>query len=186
MQPRPILWLPTYSGLRFDPISPDPSQISIIDIAHALSNQCRYAGHTKRFYSVAEHSVRLTRACSPANKPYALLHDASEAYIIDMPRPIKRLPELKSIYMELEDRAMQAILTKFGLQPELPEEVLKLDNLILLTELPNIYLFPENASPNCLDDHDIDAKFPGFEDFGWTPNHAEYAFLEMAKELNIT
>ena len=84
----------TFTGIGFDPINPDPKLIKIEDIAHALSNQCRFSGHARSFYSVAQHSAHCAEiACLASNAPLAramLLHDASEAYLLDMPRPLKK------------------------------------------------------------------------------------------------
>lgn len=110
----------TYTGAYVDPLNLDaepPAKIRIADIAAALSKQCRYAGHCRRFYSVAEHSylvslvveyaLRGTRAAILG----ALLHDASEAYLVDVPRPIKgQLHE----YRLAEHNAQQAIYRRFG------------------------------------------------------------------------
>src|ERR1039457_118422 len=83
----------TFSGLRFWPLDPNPEKILIDDIAHALAHQCRFGGHASRFYSVAEHSVHVSRLCPPEDALWGLLHDASEAYLVDLPRPLKQLPE---------------------------------------------------------------------------------------------
>src|ERR1035441_7448066 len=70
----------TFSGLRFWPLDPDPDKILIEDIAHALAHQCRFGGHASKFYSVAEHSVHVSKLCAPKDALWGLLHDASEAY----------------------------------------------------------------------------------------------------------
>jgi sialic acid synthase SpsE len=85
-------------------------KITIEDIAHALSNQCRFSGHVERFYSVAQHSVLV--ASFSKNKLAGLLHDASEAYLVDVPRPIK--PEFPA-YAEIEKNIMQVIAKKYDL-----------------------------------------------------------------------
>src|ERR1035441_1601867 len=86
----------TFSGVRFWPLIPNPADIRIEDIAHALSNQCRFGGHTREFYSVAEHSVRVSQLCTPENALWGLLHDASEAYLSDVTAPITELPQLEA------------------------------------------------------------------------------------------
>lgn len=101
----------TYTGRYVDPFDPKPDDIVIEDIAHALSNLCRFGGHTKCFYSVAEHSLLCAVLVPGEHKLAALLHDASEAYLVDIPTPIKnRLPG----YVEAEDRLMKVIAEKFG------------------------------------------------------------------------
>lgn len=185
MSEKLVLWLPTYSGKKIDIEDPDLNEIVIEDIAHALSQQCRYAGHTQRFYSVAEHSVRVANLCSPVNKPSGLMHDAPEAYITDLPRPLKRLPSIAPVYRAIEEIMERAIFTKFNLPLHLPEEVLMFDNEILKVEIPEIYLHPEMASPNCMDDHGKTSVEIGFKDWGWTPIYAEAMFLNMAAELGL-
>src|ERR1019366_6268112 len=78
----------TYTGILFDFEEPEASPIRIEDIAHALSLLCRFAGHCKEFYSVAEHSVRVSYACPEEHALWGLMHDASEAYCVDVPRPL--------------------------------------------------------------------------------------------------
>lgn len=102
----------TYSGHYIDPFSPDPNKINIIDIAHQLSNQNRWSGATEHPYSVASHSVWMMKKFDdPIDKLAALLHDSSEAYIGDMPKPIKdRLPD----YRNLEDVISKCIAKKYS------------------------------------------------------------------------
>jgi hypothetical protein len=103
-------WIETVGGRRFHFLNPRPEDIDIDDIAHALANTCRYTGHCKKFYSVAEHSVAVSELCPDA--PLAgLLHDASEAYITDIASPVK--PFLAN-YKDLEDVVMMAIANKYN------------------------------------------------------------------------
>ena len=85
-------WIQVYSGKSFSPLSPTIEDIEIEDIAHALSLQCRYAGHCLYHYSIAQHSVLVSRYVSQENKLWGLLLDASEAYPMDVPMPIKQHP----------------------------------------------------------------------------------------------
>ena len=124
-------WIQTLTGDRFDPINPDPNAINIIDIAGALGYICRFTGHTLRFYSVAQHSVLLSRAVSPENALWALLHDAPEAYLMDASAPVK--PHLDG-YEILEYRIMEAVCRKFGLPPEMPAQVDEYDKRIVVDE----------------------------------------------------
>src|ERR1700683_336889 len=87
-------WIVTFSGRRFYVLDPRPSDVRIEDIAHSLSLQCRFNGHVKNFYSVAQHSVLVSERCDPADALYGLLHDASEAYIGDMSAPLKHTDEM--------------------------------------------------------------------------------------------
>ena len=101
----------TWSGLRINVFDPQPDQICIEDIAHGLAMRCRFGGHTMSFHSVAEHCVFMCDMVPGHLKLQALLHDASEAYIGDMPTPIKRqLPD----YLMLEGTLMTAIGERFG------------------------------------------------------------------------
>lgn len=126
-------WIQTRSGLRFDVLNPDPALIQIEDIAVSLSRQCRYTGHTSAFWSVAQHSVIVSQECDHEDALWGLLHDASEAYLIDIPRPLKRLPQF-SFYRDLEDGVMQAVCDRFGLPYDMPASVKRLDTEILVTE----------------------------------------------------
>jgi 5'-deoxynucleotidase YfbR-like HD superfamily hydrolase len=105
-------WLQTFTGGEIWPIDPRPEEINIVDIAQALSQQCRYAGHTTRFYSVAEHSVYISREVPAELALWGLLHDASEAYLVDIPRPLK---PYMPVYKHWERELMQVIAAKFGL-----------------------------------------------------------------------
>ena len=90
--------LTTWSGRQIDFVDPSPDDVHIVDIATALSRECRYAGHASHFYSVAQHSVLCSRIVLPELAIEALLHDAAEAYIKDIPTPLKRqLPDYKEI-----------------------------------------------------------------------------------------
>lgn len=71
-------WMQTYTGRRFWPLDPVAGDIEIMDIAHALSNQCRYAGHTRFHYSVAQHSVQVSENVAPEHALWGLLHDAPD------------------------------------------------------------------------------------------------------------
>ena len=105
-------WMQTYTGVRFYPMDPRPEELDIRDIAHALSLICRYGGHVDRFYSVAEHCVLMSQCVPEEHALWALLHDASEAYVGDMVRPLKRqLPE----YEAAEGRVIAAIVERVGL-----------------------------------------------------------------------
>ena len=105
----------TYTGHKFDPINPQMEVLDIRDIAHALSLTCRGNGHVKRFYSVGQHCIMcareaMARGYSKRVVLGCLLHDASEAYMSDVPRPFKEmLPE----YVNLEEKLIDLIYTKF-------------------------------------------------------------------------
>lgn len=134
MEPQRGDWIQTYTGVAFYPLDPKLDDINILDIAHALSNMCRFTGHTKQFYSVAEHSIRVMDILPNDLKLWGLLHDASEAYLVDLPRPLKRHSSLGSIYRSIEDNLMKSICEKFSLSPQMPKEVSIADNILLATE----------------------------------------------------
>lgn len=121
----------TVSGQYINVFDPNPDTIIIEDIAHALSMQCRFGGHLPGFYSVAEHSYGCALRVPDEYKLAALMHDASEAYLLDIPRPIKnRL----SNYKDIEERLMQMIAYKFGFAWPMPKEVKEMDEYMLKFE----------------------------------------------------
>jgi hypothetical protein len=126
-------WVQTYSGRKFYPLDPNPDDIDIFDIAHALSLQTRYTGHCQKFYSVAEHSVRCSLYCTEEDALWGLLHDASEAYISDIASPLKHT-EVFSLYREAEQRLMQVIAEKYKLPYPEPPAVKLIDRRMLSTE----------------------------------------------------
>lgn len=102
----------TFTGIYFNAFDPQPDLIDIRDIAHALSQQPRYGGHLPKFYSVAQHSLYCSRLAPTHLKLCALLHDAAEAYLPDLPSPIKaRMPQFKAV----ENNIFSVILKKFGI-----------------------------------------------------------------------
>lgn len=138
-------WMQTFTGRKFWPLDPRPEEVFIEDIAHSLSMQCRYAGHCQKFYSVAEHSVLVAQVIEPEFALYGLLHDAAEAYLVDVPRPVK--PYLTG-YAEAEDRVWRAICARFNLDPDNKdaiEAIKRADNAVLAAEQP--ILMPNPPEP---------------------------------------
>jgi len=115
-------------------MDPSVDEVRIEDIAHALSLQCRYAGHCTEFYSVAEHSVRASYIVPQEDRLWALMHDASEAYLVDLPRPVKRYSEIGAHYKNAEERLMLVICAKFGIDHVEPSSVKAADDIMLMTE----------------------------------------------------
>ena len=147
-------WIQTYTGRRFWIMDPDPADVDINDIAHSLSLQCRFNGHCSQFYSIAQHSVLVALEIKRqyddnggclssthwATVLWGLLHDAAEAYVGDMVRPLKRsMPG----FVAAEDQVLRAIMKHigldhyFGLQPMRVKEV---DDILLATEKRDLHL----------------------------------------------
>ncbi len=151
-----------FTGRDVDPINPTLEMIDIEDIAHGLSMQCRFGGHTPRFYSVAQHCVLAARSIATEYKFDMLMHDASEAYIGDIPRPIKH--KLAN-YNEIEDNLMKIIAKKYNFTWPMPDLVKKIDDTMLIWEWENI-MKSSNADIEC-----------------WAPRTAKDRFLRMFDEL---
>jgi len=126
-------WIQTYTGKRFSPLEPNHKDICVEDVAHSLAMKCRFSGHTKEFYSVAQHSVLVSLHCNPKDNLWGLLHDASEAYLVDMPTPLKILPEFEW-FRKAEDRVQAAVCKAFNLPEEQPESTHYADKVLLYTE----------------------------------------------------
>jgi hypothetical protein len=156
----------THTGRAFRPLDPAPDQIAVADLAHGLSNVCRGAGQTAFFYSVALHSIHVTEELARHDESdrvqfYGLLHDAAEAYVTDVPSPLKRhLPG----YREVEDDIQRTIWDAFDVRPPTDDEyraVKRADRALGQYELPE--LFPhqswEGERPDLDYDLRADARF---------------------------
>lgn len=127
-------WSQTYVGKRFYPADPRPEDVDLMDIIMGLGNICRYNGNV-RFYSVAEHSVIVSRMVSEKNALVGLCHDFTEPYIGDMARPVKRVIGRDNKFFQLDkDIWQKAIAPKFGLPLDLPEEVVIADTQVCVLE----------------------------------------------------
>ena len=126
-------WMALASGRQFWPLDPRADEIHIEDIAHALSHICRYGGHSRRFYSVAEHSVLVSQLVPSEHALTGLLHDAAEAYLGDVPRPLKRQACMEG-WREAEARLENAIAEAFGITLPMPDVVKEIDDRIILDE----------------------------------------------------
>lgn len=156
----------TYSGQYVNVFDPDPSTIMIEDIAHALSFQCRFGGHMEEFYSVAQHSLNCSFSADPDQQFAALMHDASEAYLLDIPRPIKsRL----SNYKEIEDNLMKVISEIFKFQYPFHPNIKYIDDQMLQLEWDTLIL----------------KKKSDIRLFPFTPSLAKKSFLERFHDLGI-
>lgn len=121
----------THSGIYMNVFEPKAEMVAIEDIAISLSRMPRFAGHLSEPYSVAEHSWLCCGMASIERKKEALLHDASEAYLMDIPAPIKKR---LGNYKKIEDGLMRVIAAKFGFEYPLSEEVKKIDKLMMEKE----------------------------------------------------
>ncbi len=144
-----MTWIQTYTGRRFDLFHPDPEQVDIRDIAHALGRICRWTGHTLNAYSVAEHSVRvalLVEAWDPTAAYAALMHDAHEAYVGDVSSPMKQAMRRQAkvgpcSFDRIEDRVVQAVRHALAISPtrEQCELVKRADLVLLMIEAHEVY-----------------------------------------------
>ena len=169
-------WMQTATGREFWPIDPRRDEVYIEDIAHSLANMCRFAGHCREFYSVAQHSILVSASLPVEHKLWGLMHDASEAYVVDVPRPIK---PFISGYQEAEDRVMRVIADRFGLSMPIPEAVKRADTAILADEAAQIMLAPPRAWR---------LPYPplGIDIDPWSPATARRRFLEEFASLTAT
>lgn len=173
-------WIMTASGVAFYPLDPRQDEIRIEDIAHALAMQCRFTGHVRRFYSVAEHSVRVSEVCDLNDALWGLLHDASEAYLIDVARPVKRMACMVP-YREAEERLMQAIAERFGLAWPEPATVKHADKCMLAIEardmMPTVWPDWREKWYPFIGDCQVTVTRP------WSPDEAEERFLARFRDL---
>jgi hypothetical protein len=126
----------TFSGVKFWPLDPRADEIRFTDICHALSQICRFGGQTRVFYSVGEHCVRVAHMLMVKHKSrelalWGLVHDAAEAYLGDVIRPLKTF---FPAYKVVEEKVLKAITKKLELPWPEPAEVKKADNVLLACE----------------------------------------------------
>lgn len=175
----------TYTGKTFDLLNPTPDMVCIEDIAHSLANLCRYTGHTRKFYSVAQHCVLAARVNDPNDPLQRLLHDASEAYIGDLASPWKRLLWVEDgvvtrhISVRVFEQKIQDVIgLALGVDLTHSMEIKHIDNRMYSTEIRD--LMPPS---------DEFAKWKGnlkpFKDkiVCWNPLDAEAIFLFTYRKL---
>ncbi len=172
--PRRGDWCQTFTGVAFWPLDPRPEDVRVEDIAHALSMQCRFAGHCREFYSVAEHSVRVSWACDFKDALWGLLHDASEAYVVDVPRPLK--PYLAN-YADIETSVQVAVCRRFGISITQPPSVKRADVVLLATEARDLMSTPPIPWGGLLYPPLVAVISP------WSPAYAEMMFLTQFAAL---
>ncbi len=157
----------TWTGREINPLALKPSDVDIEDIAHSLSMSCRFNGHCACFYSVAEHSILVSRLCLPDFALVGLLHDATEAYLTDVPSPLKyQLPN----YIDAETQAQTVISGCFGIPGDIPTEVHHADKEALGIEMNAILIPRANQS--------ADKRIRGL-----SPALAKEEFLARFREL---
>ena len=175
-------WIQTYTGKKFWILDPRPGDFCKEDIAHALSMKCRYNGHSKIFYSVAQHCVLATIECLRRYSPnynlalWMLLHDLGEAYLPDIPTPIKQMEV--GILNDCEKNIMTVAAVKYGLKCPEPPEIKIIDNVLLATEVPIVTANPLMYGQ--LQEEPI----KGLRIESWLPATAEHAFLEWWQFLS--
>ena len=187
-------WMQMFpSGQQFWPLDPRQEDICLEDVAHALSNLCRFGGQVSNFYSVAQHSVHcseyVTEEARAVGRPHdeierlgaqALMHDGTEAYLIDVPRPIKR--NLTN-YAEIETRLAEVMSERFGIDlVNLPPEVREADERMLFTEKrdllkpsPAPWTVAQGVSSTPYDQRIVP----------WSPPYAREAFLAAARTFGV-
>lgn len=174
-------FIKTTTGIKFWPLDPKIEEISIKDIGHALSLTCRANGHYKNFYSVAQHSIYCgmeakNRGYSRRVQLACLLHDASEAYISDITRPVKH--ELGN-YIEIEEKLQSEVYKAFGLEDLTEEELNKvriIDDAMLKYEMEMLLDYFEIDAEELTERYNLDFI---------AMNEIEEQFISMVEELKI-
>jgi hypothetical protein len=177
-------WFQTFTGRRFPINHPKPELVDIVDIAHALAHICRYGGHCRRFYSVAEHSVMIATYArdvehrSKAQVRHALLHDAAEAYTGDIKRPVKNaVPAIRQAVRKVEAVVAGAL----GIPIDKPQWLVDLDTRIVADEKTALLGHPRDGT---LWGHEARGILPlGMTVHGWVPEHAKAYFLNFYQEI---
>ena len=165
----------TYSGALFFVNECNVQDIPILDVAQALSMNCRFNGHIDKFYSVAEHSVLVSNLVSEENALYGLLHDYAEAFVSDVPRPFKTTI---TGHDEFEARIMAEVCALYGLPLEMPEEVRYIDTHICAAEA-NVL---SKVVPDWVQHYDLSVVDPR-DIQGLTFKQARDAFMTRFNEL---
>lgn len=168
-------WIQTFTGKKFKPFATTKEMIDIHDIAHSLAMQCRFNGHCEQFYSIAEHSWHVSYLVPAQYALDGLLHDAAEAYVGDILKPIKNwFPE----YEGMEDHIMYTIANKYGISHKMPDCVRDADVHMLNIEIDQIMKSPPASwrLPTMPHLRQVLTKM-------WKPKHAKEAFLSRFEEL---
>lgn len=175
-------WVGTNSGKRIHLSTVVYDQIDIKDIAKGLSHTCRFSGQIDRWYSVAEHCMQVADILPPHLRLHGLLHDAAEAFIADLPSPVKRA--VGTAYSDIESAILHAIGGKFGLGDELaflPQAVKDADRIMLMTERDCLR---KANHRDWGDEYENSVRLPYFDVMFDTPKEAYEAYLLRFKEYS--
>lgn len=183
-----MTWILTRSGGKFDLANPTADMVAPSDIAHSLSMQCRFNGHTRSYYSVAQHCYLVADLVPAEHQLAALLHDATEAYVGDMVRPLKEgMRDFANslgnecLYDLTERKVWIAICQRFNLDPHLPACVKHADLVALATERRDLMLDHPEPWP-CLDGIEpITARIDP-----WQPSYAAIHYHHRLLQLMAT
>ncbi|AMP13698.1 hypothetical protein [Collimonas pratensis] len=169
----------TYTGRYICLAEPRDVDFHISDIAHALSQICRFGGHTRQFYSVAQHSVLVSQMVPVDYRLQALLHDAAEAYFGDMVQPLKRMEALQH-YRDYEQSMQSRLFEAFGVIPTThsTEAVKRADLEMLATERRDL-MAPDMAPWSILEG--VEPRRASITPV--MPQSAEILFIKRFKEL---
>lgn len=182
----------TYTGEVFYPLDPREEEIKLFDVAHALANKCRFTGHTVKHYSVGEHSLRVSLFLELIGQPLmvqyvGLHHDDAEAYLPDVPTPLKRLPEF-AWFKEIEEHLQAVCFKRFGCIVEDYSIIKRVDRMMAITEKRDVMPkrnnnwddpeYPENPIP---DPYKIEPMKFSYVKKEWIKRH-----LQLALKLELT
>lgn len=173
----------TYTGRQVDLLEMPSYMIDITDIAHALSLTCRFNGHCRKLYSVAEHCVRAVQLCTDFNsKRLALLHDAPEAYIGDFISPLKNYSGVGEKLKQLDTTIMTKIIDRFSLfvDSAIKAYVKHIDSRLILAEMRD--LFTIGLVNPCVPTETQPAEM---KIRPWSARKAKREYLKMARKLHI-
>lgn len=170
-------WIQTYTGRAFHYADFNDTDICIEDIAHALSMECRYGGHCAWHYSVAQHSVHVYDALEDLELPawikrQGLMHDAPEAYLKDLPRPLKHAIDCGA-YRSLDEEIWRWIAMKYRMSPDVHPTVKEVDLRLALDEKAHLLTKGEKEWTG------VSASFKplGITIPEWSPSRAKSEFL---------
>lgn len=179
-------WIALLSGGRFNYNKPEESDVTIEDIASALSNVCRFSGHLPRFYSVAQHCVNVSRLVPEEFAFTGLMHDTAEAFTNDLPTPLKwALP----IFKELELKIEAAMGKRFGFQFPYPPSIKEADTTMLILEKRFVkedkseWPLYEDIEKKILQPINMVRLLNTVDLQSWQPRRAKREFLERFEEL---